>query len=109
MQLPPSLLTQKDAADFLKRGTNQDEKTESLAPFVVEVFPEYWMAQKVFSRCQPGLVAGYGAVVWRGLAATEIEAAANMLLVPRKKRPQLIVDVQEMGAFAADYLSKKKG
>lgn len=84
------------------------QSTQDEDAYVLEVWGINRLAVDIFTRCQPGLIAGMTGVVWTGVSATEIESVCNMKRVPPELWGDVIDDVQTMAGAAADYKSSIK-
>lgn len=62
----------------------------------------------VFSCCQPGLVAGFGTFVWRGITPVEILAACRLMRIKPPEWPDILENTQYLGHEVANYLNKGK-
>lgn len=97
----------ESGADWTRGKVKTEADVYNGAAYVIEVLDCNYIAQEVFCRCQPQVIAGYGVVMWQGVSASEVYAAALMMHVPRRLWPGLIEDVQTMALAAADYQTKK--
>lgn len=67
-----------------------------------------WETVQVFMRCEPTLVIGATAALWRGAPAPEIESVMNILRVPRARRVEVFDGVKQMGIAWANVKNESK-
>lgn len=61
----------------------------------------------IFSHCQPDMVGGFGSFLWRNIAATEVLAACQLMLVEQCKWPDVLENVIYLGGAVANCLNAK--
>jgi hypothetical protein len=67
-----------------------------------------WETVKVFMRCEPTLVIGATAAIWRGAPAPEIEAVMRLCRVPTARRLRVFDGVKQMGIAWAQVRNESK-
>lgn len=67
-----------------------------------------WETVQVFMRCEPTLVIGATAAIWRGAPAPEIEAVMRLCRVPTARRLGVFDGVKQMGIAWANQKNESK-
>ena len=94
----------KDVADFLKRGSQEEDQDTEIE---LEVLEDNWNAVLVFRHCAQHWIAGMGGAAALGITATEARAAMSGLGIRHEDDPFVFAYVIEMGHEAARALNQK--
>lgn len=90
------------AADWL-RATETEPQREC----DIHVLACNWDAYRTYALCQPTAVGGGMAIVWLGVAASEIRSACALLRIARAEWPDLAERVRYIGDRVAASLNQK--
>ncbi|WP_158635696.1 DUF1799 domain-containing protein [Vulcaniibacterium tengchongense] len=95
------------AADFL-RGVSRDATGGEAADEVeIEVLEENWDAVQVFLRCCQQYVGTLAGVRACGFTAQEVEAGCRLAEIAAEQRPEVSLQVMEMGLVAAKQINSR--
>ena len=74
------------------------------------VWPENWAAVEAFCcmASQWRLITGASSAHWQGLRYEALESVFRLLLVPRKRRPELFGQIRLMEFAARDALNARR-
>lgn len=77
-------------------------------PFVeIDILEENIVYVHIFSHCQAELVGGFGSFLWRSIAASEIYAACQLMLIDREKWLDIFENVVFLGSEVSNRLNAK--
>lgn len=73
----------------------------------IEILEENILYVHIFSHCQAELVGGFGSFLWRSIAASEIYAACQLMLIERERWTDVFENVVFLGGAVSTHLNAK--